>query len=162
MAQLCITVIGKDRDAIRQARAAAEATADLVELRLDSMTSPDPDAALAHRRKPAIVTCRPLREGGMFDGSEEERLRILARAQALGAEFIDIEWDIRAVPFIAARGGKGVIVSRHDFLGVPDKLSLLLRRLRATGAEVVKVAATVERVSDLRKLLEQARPDGRS
>src|SRR5258706_15088750 len=86
--QLCITVVGKDIDALRQGRAAAEVDADLVELRLDSMTVPDPEAALAGRRKPAIVTCRPLREGGMFDGSEEERLRILTRAQALGAEFV--------------------------------------------------------------------------
>jgi 3-dehydroquinate dehydratase/shikimate dehydrogenase len=162
MTQLCITVIGKDSDAIRRAREAAEVTADLVELRLDSMTSPDPEAALAGRRKPVIVTCRPLREGGMFDGSEDERLRILARAQALGAEFIDIEWDIRAEPFIAARGGKGVIVSRHDFQGVPDDLPDLLRRLRASGGEVAKVAVTVERASDLRKLLENARPDGGS
>ncbi len=162
MSELCITVIGKDSDAIRRAREAAEVTADLIELRLDSMATPDPDAALAGRRKPAIVTCRPLREGGMFDGPEEERLRILERAQALGAEFVDIEWDIRAEPFVAARGGKGVIVSRHDFQGVPDDLPSLLRQLRATGAEVVKVAATVERVSDLRKLLEQARPDGGS
>lgn len=94
----------------------------------------------------------------MFAGSEEERLRILARAQALGAEFIDIEWDIRAEPFVAARGGKGVIVSRHDFQGVPDDLPALLQRLRAAGGEVAKVAVTVERASDLRKLLETVRP----
>ena len=147
------------RDAIRQARTAAEVDADLVELRLDSMTSPDPEAALADRRKPAIVTCRPLREGGMFDGSEEERLRILERAQALGAEFVDIEWDVPVEPFLAARGGRGVIVSRHDFQGVPDDLPALLHRLRAAGGEVAKVAVTVERASDLRRLLENARPD---
>ena len=125
MTQLCITVIGKDAEAIRQGRMRAEADADLVELRLDSMTSPDPDAALADRKTPAIVTCRPLREGGMFDGSEEERLRILLRAQALGAELVDIEWDIQPEPFLAARGGRGVVVSRHDFQGVPDDLPAL-------------------------------------
>jgi 3-dehydroquinate dehydratase/shikimate dehydrogenase len=162
MTQLCITVIGQDSDAIRRARVAAEVDADLVELRLDSMSSPDPEAALAGRTKPAIVTCRPLREGGMFEGSEEERLRILARAQALGAEFVDIEWDVRAEPFLAARGGRGVIVSRHDFQGVPADLPALLHRLRSAGAEVAKLAVTVERASDLRKLLENARPDGRS
>ena len=54
------------------ARIAAEKDADMVELRLDSMARPDPDAALTNRTKPAIVTCRPLREGGMFDGAEEE------------------------------------------------------------------------------------------
>ena len=123
------------------------------------MAVPDPEAALADRRKPAIVTCRPLREGGMFDGSEEERLRILARAQTLGAEFVDVEWDIEAGPFLAARGGRGVIVSRHDFQGVPDDLADLLARLRASGAEVAKVAVMVERASDLQRLLEQARSD---
>ena len=86
------------------------------------MARPIRDAALADRRKPAIVTCRPLREGGMFDGPEEERLRILARAQALGAEFIDIEWDIGLSRSSRRAAGSGVIVSRHDFQGVPDEL----------------------------------------
>jgi len=126
------------------------------------MTSPDPEAALAGFRLPAIVTCRPVREGGMFNGSEEERLRILQRAQALGAEFVDIEWDVRAEPFVEARGGKGVIVSRHDFHGVPEDLPALLHRLRGAGAEVAKVSVTVERAADLRTLLENVRPDGGS
>lgn len=155
-------MIGKDADALRQARRAAEADADLVELRLDSMTIPDPEAALAGRRTPAVVTCRPVREGGMFDGSEEERLRILSRAQALGAEFIDIEWDIDAAPFLAVSGGKGVIVSRHDFQGVPDDLPALVDRLRRCGAEIAKVAVMVERASDVRALLAAARPDDSS
>ena len=93
VADLCITVIGRDADAIRQERIAAEADADLVELRLDAMTQPDAAAALRGRTKPAIVTCRPLREGGMFDGPEEDRMRVLADAHAHGAEFIDVEWD---------------------------------------------------------------------
>jgi len=162
MSQLCITVIGKDAEAIRQARSAAEVDADLVELRLDSMTSPDPEGALAGRRKPAIVTCRPLREGGMFDGPEDERLRILSRAQALGAEFVDVEWDIDIAPFLAPSGGKGVIVSRHDFQGVPDDLPALVDRLRRSGAEIAKVAVMVERAADVRKLMDVARPDDSS
>ena len=113
-AQLCITVIGKDATRFGRPASAAEVDADLVELRLDSMAAPDPEAALAGRRKPAIVTCRPLREGGMFDGSEEERLRILERAQALGAEFVDIEWDIRrrAVRRGARREGRDRLAPR--------------------------------------------------
>ena len=65
--------------------------ADLVELRLDSMEHPDAAAALEGRRKPVIATCRPLREGGMFDGPEEARRRVLDEAHRLGAEFIDVE-----------------------------------------------------------------------
>jgi shikimate dehydrogenase/3-dehydroquinate dehydratase type I len=160
--QLCITVIGNDSETFRRARVAAEVDADLVELRLDSMAVPDPEAALADRRKPAIATCRPLREGGMFAGSEEERLRVLQRAQAFGAEFVDIEWDIDPGPFVAPRGGRGVIVSRHDFQGVPDDVPGTLRHLHAAGGEVAKLAVMVERASDLRALLENARPDGSS
>ena len=159
---LCITVIGRDKDTIRQARIAAEPDADLVELRLDSMEKPDAAVALQGRRKPAIVTCRPLREGGMFDGSEEERLRILAEAHAHGAEFIDVEWDANASSLIEARHGRGVIVSRHDFDGVPRDVETMLNALRAAGGEVTKLAAIVERASDLQTLLDHARPDGSS
>ena len=135
---------------------------DLVELRLDSMVRPDPDGALADRRKPAIVTCRPLREGGMFDGSEEERLRILSRAHELGAEFIDVEWDAAVEPLIRARGGRGVIVSRHDFSGVPVNVEEILAGLRRAGGEIAKLAVTTERPADLLSLLRATQQDGSS
>jgi len=141
---------------------AAEPDADLVELRLDSMERPDAAGALADRRKPAIVTCRPLREGGMFDGAEEERLRILRQAHDLGAEFIDVEWDADSRDLIAARGGRGVIVSQHIFDGTPADVPARLDRLRAAGGEVPKLAVMTERLSDLRALLDGARSGGSS
>jgi 3-dehydroquinate dehydratase/shikimate dehydrogenase len=154
--QLCITVIGRDAEAIRQARKAAEGQADLVELRLDAMERPDAAAALAGRAKPAIVTCRPLREGGMFDGPEDVRLRILEDAQRLGAEYIDVEWDARADALFAARRGNGLIVSRHIFDTTPADAPEILRGLQASGAEVAKLAVMTERLSDLHTLLRAA------
>ncbi len=162
MAELCITVIGRDADTIRRERIAAEAEADLVELRLDAMTHPDAAAALQGRTRPAIVTCRPLREGGMFDGPEEDRLRVLSDAHALGAEFIDVEWDAMTAPVVAARRGRGVIVSRHVFDCTPLNAASMLDHLRGQGAEVAKLAVMNERLSDLRALLHAARPDRRS
>lgn len=156
-----MTVVGKDTAAIRSARDGAEGDADLVELRLDSMERPDPDGALAGRRKPAIVTCRPRREGGMFDGPEDERLRILMRAHALGAEFIDVEWDAAAQPLIAARAGRGVIVSRHDFSGMPENTAGLLCQLRSQGGQIAKLAVTTERPADLLTLLQAVEPTPR-
>jgi 3-dehydroquinate dehydratase/shikimate dehydrogenase len=139
----------------------AEADADLVELRLDSMLRPDPEAAMAGRRTPVIVTCRPLREGGMFDGAEEERLAILARAHALGADYIDVEWDADAAPLIRERRGRGIIVSRHDFTGTPPNSAALLDGLRGAGGEVAKLAVMTERLADLSTLL-GLRTDGAS
>lgn len=157
-----MTVVGKDTAAIRSARDAAETDGDLVELRLDSMDRPDPDGALVGRRKPAVVTCRPKREGGLFDGPEDERLRILMRAHELGAEFIDVEWDAEAKPLIDARGGRGVIVSRHDFSGTPADVAGILTRLRAAGGEIAKLAVATERPSDLLSLLRAVPGDGSS
>ena len=161
-AQICVTVVGRDSESIRAARRAAEPDADLVELRLDAMVRPDPDGALAERLKPVIVTCRPLREGGMFEGSEDERIRILMRAHDLGAEFIDVEWDADVAALIGARGGRGVIVSRHDFSGLPADLAGTLAMLRSRGGEIAKLAVTTERPSDLLSLLNAIPGDGSS
>jgi 3-dehydroquinate dehydratase/shikimate dehydrogenase len=126
------------------------------------MTHPDAEGALAGRTKPAIVTCRPLREGGMFDGSEEARIGILTRAHELGAEFIDVEWDAAVEPLIRARGGRGVIVSRHDFSGTPANPAEVLLGLRSAGGEIAKLAVTTERPADLLSLLRAVPQDGSS
>ena len=157
-----MTVTGADTEAMRAARTAAEPHADLVELRLDSMAQPDPEGTLAGRQKPVIVTCRPRREGGMFEGPEDERLRILCRAQKLGAEFIDVEWDAPLERYLHRRGGKGVIVSRHIFDRTPADAAALLDDLLARGAEVGKLAVMTETLADLRTLLHAVRPDASS
>ena len=153
MTDICITVTGADGRAIQQARRTAEAAADLIELRLDLMDRPDPAAALSGRTKPAIVTCRPPREGGRFDGPEEERLRILRRAHELGAEFIDLEWDADAGDLIRDRGGRGIVMSRHIFSGTPCDAGAILDDLRTRGADVAKLAVMTGGLTDLLPLL---------
>ena len=154
-----MTVTGTDAEGMRRARTAAEADADLVELRLDFMQAPDVDAALAGRRKPVIVTCRPVREGGRFDGDEQARLQILTRAHQLGAEYIDVEWDARCEDLMRARNGRGVIVSRHDFSGTPPNAAEVLNELRGMGGEIAKLSVMTGRLSDLSTLLSLPRDD---
>lgn len=156
--QICATVTGRSTEDIRRARAAAEVDADLVELRLDTMEKPDAAGALRDRRRPAVVTCRPVREGGFFNGSEEERRRVLDDACALGAEYLDVEWDAGFDDLIRARGGRGVVISRHDFNGTPSSVSSVLERLHASGAEIVKLAVKTETLSDLVPLLDAQAP----
>src|SRR5258708_3929664 len=91
---LCVTVTGSTTAELRRKRDEV-AEADLIELRLDSVSDPSVAGALAGRRRPVIVTCRPTWEGGQFSGQEEERKRMLAEALALGAEYVDIEWTAR-------------------------------------------------------------------
>ena len=145
--RLCVTVTGSDMADLRRRRDAVTG-ADLVELRLDTVSDPDAAGALAGRRLPVIVTCRPTWEGGAFAGSEEARKRLLAEALTAGAEYVDVEARAGFDDLIATTGGKRIVLSAHDFDGLPADLETRVRAMQATGAEVVKVAVTVTRLSD--------------
>ena len=139
----------------RRRDAAALAGADLVELRLDSVADPDVTAALAGRTSPVIVTCRPAWEGGAFTDSEAERRRILECAVQQGADYVDVEARATfAAEMIAATGGRRIVLSMHDFEGVPSDLIERVRAMRASGAEVVKVAVMARSLSDNLHLLQ--------
>jgi len=154
---LVVTVAAPTMAELRLKRDAAVG-ADLVELRLDSVTGPDATAALADRRTPVIVTCRAKWEGGSFEGSELERRKILDRALQLGAEYVDIEFKAGfARELVASTGGKRIVLSTHDFEGVPHDLIDRVRAMRATGAEIVKVAITARSLSDNLRLLQLER-----
>ncbi|MGH9383662.1 MAG: type I 3-dehydroquinate dehydratase [Vicinamibacterales bacterium] len=158
-AQLCVTVTANTMAELC-ARRDNVGDADLVELRLDSTRDPDAAAALAGRRKPVIVTCRPSWEGGWFTGSEEERLRILREALDLGAEYVDLEFNAAFAGVLEQTSGRRIIISRHDFEGMPADGVALARAMRATGAEVVKIAGTAHRLTDCVRLRELASAAG--
>lgn len=160
---LCETVIGDTMGDLVSARDAAAAFdpgadlgADIVELRLDGVKDLDVERALLGRRGPVIVTCRPAWEGGRFAGSEEERQAILRRAVTAGAEYIDVEWKAAFADLVHAHKAR-VVLSSHDFTGVPADLCARVRAMRATGASVIKIAVTAARLSDTLPLLEIAR-----
>jgi 3-dehydroquinate dehydratase/shikimate dehydrogenase len=158
--QLCVTVIAATTAELRQKRDAV-ADADLIELRLDTVRDPSVAGALAGRRRPVIVTCRPAWEGGGFLGSEEERKRILADALSLGAEYVDVEWRAHFDDLIAGAGGRRIVLSAHDYLGVPIDLTARVHAMRSTGAEVIKIAATLASLSDCLPLLDLGARSGR-
>jgi 3-dehydroquinate dehydratase/shikimate dehydrogenase len=122
--------------------------ADLVELRLDTVSDPSAAAALAGRRKPVVVTCRSREQGGHFKGSEEERRTILSDALSLGAEYVDIEWRGGCADLLAQTGGRRIVLSHHDFNGVPGDLETLAQAMLSSGAEIVKLSVKASRLSD--------------
>ena len=92
---------------------------NLVELRLDGVADLDVAGALAGRRRPVVVTCRPSWEGGKWSGFEAKRLEVLAEARGVGAEvYVDVEWraDRQSLP-VNERPQR--VLSHSDFHGVP-------------------------------------------
>ncbi len=128
--------------------------ADLIELRVDAIDRPD----LARLRKDVdrvtVLTCRSAKEGGAFEGNESDRLLLLDNATKLGFDYVDIEIDaLRERP---PEGSAKLILSHHDFEGLPDERERvrLIARACELGADVVKIAA---RVASLAEALELAR-----
>ena len=152
---LCVTVTASTTAELRKRRDAVSG-ADLVELRLDCVSDPDVAGALKDRSIPVIVTCRPAWEGGSFAGSEEERKRVLGDALAAGAEYVDIEARAGFDDVIARTAGKRIVLSSHDFNGLPSDLDNCVRAMQSKGTEVVKLAVRIHRLSECARLLDVA------
>ncbi len=158
---LCVTVTAASTADLRQRRDQASPDADLVELRLDTVRDPDVAAALAGRRGPVVVTCRPTWEGGHFAGSEEERQGLLAQAMELGAEYVDVEWRARFDGLVASDPTR-IVLSMHDFEGMPADLLARHHAMRSTGAQTLKIAVKVNALSDCIPLLDLGAQAGRA
>lgn len=127
----------------------AQSGVDLVELRLDALPSLDVDGVLSDRRGRVIVTCRPTWEGGRYAGDEQPRIAALDRALALGADYVDIEWRASAAQALCARHGHRVVLSTHDFAGVPSDLGDRARAMLRMGSAIVKIAVAPRSLREL-------------
>lgn len=154
MTYLAIALAAQTTAAAQAALRQAAGRADLAELRLDLMHEFDLPALLAERPLPVIVTCRPPREGGRWQGSEAARLAVLQQAAALGAEYVDVEWDAAAVLPDLDRTRTRVILSRHHFSAMPADLAQQAAALAQAGADVVKVVGMAHSLPDCARALQ--------
>ncbi len=133
--------------------------ADMIELRLDLISSSDPLETLKALRqataKPIIATARHKSEGGSFRASEAERRDLLIKAAAY-ADYVDVELlaEIRAE--VVSRIAKPAIVSYHDFQAMPDdqELAGIYSRMKEAGAAIAKIAVTPQEKKDNLRILE--------
>ena len=152
MSRLCVAIFVHDAAQTRRDMAlAAEAGADMVELRVDHLPDPDFEGdAVALVKElvnastvPVIITCRPTWEGGEYDGEEATRVDFLNAVAANDGAYLDIELAARdRFAELLARPREtrpGVILSTHDFKGRPARLFNLERELNESGADVNKV-----------------------
>jgi 3-dehydroquinate dehydratase/shikimate dehydrogenase len=136
---------------------ASQLGADTVEFRLDMLAKPpspaDLERLLTDRPLPVIVTYRPVRQGGQYDGDEEQRLEILRRAGELGAEFVDVEMDTPE----SLRPQSDIILSHHDFDHCPKDLDEIAAGLDASPAAVNKIAFAADSPVDALRALDVIR-----
>ncbi len=150
-----VAVLGKDAE--NDIQAAGEA--DMIELRLDLLTGGDPLQTIKAIRKatakPIIATARLKTEGGMFQGSERERIDLLIKV-ARYADYVDVELLADQRDDAVARIMKPVIVSYHDFQGMPEEMQLagIYQEMKKTKAAIAKIAVTPQNLRDNLRILQ--------
>ena len=139
-------------EALAQMRASRR-DADLIELRLDRIAHGRKIGELIRAaRRPVIATCRPRWEGGAFEGSERERVRVLETASAQGARYLDLElaaWHSLMRTLRESAPPRGTIASLHHFGRRAPSARQVFGRLRAVGADVVKYAFRAESIASI-------------
>ncbi|MFG0285786.1 MAG: type I 3-dehydroquinate dehydratase [Phycisphaerales bacterium JB039] len=171
---LCVPITVTDAtQALAAAARAAELGADLVELRIDEFFSGSGEAGeieqivrmVADSPVPTIVTCRPVWEGGAYDGDEDARVSLFERLGAADRppRYIDVELAAYArsanfrskVHLAVDHPGQrrdlatGLILSLHDFAGRPADLTRRLLAMQAeAAAKVLKIAFRARTVRD--------------
>lgn len=143
---ICVSLMPETTDDALAGLAEAARWGAWAELRLDAMREFDLPRILRTAPCPVVVTYRPRREGGLYDGPEEPRLETLRLAARLGAQYIDVEHD--AIQHLGDVPPDRVIVSYHNFAETPASLADIHARLAATGAAVVKVATMANHIMD--------------
>jgi len=113
------------------------------------------------RRAVFIATCRRREGGGLFRGTREKQMEILAEAARAGCKWCDVE--IETARHFARREIRSaletahILISYHDFQRTPRNLGEIVRRLKRAGGRAVKIAARANSVSDSARVCELAR-----
>lgn len=133
---------------------------DLLEVRLDCLADHFAflDQTLSRMSRPLLLTARHPLEGGTNSLSQKSRRASLLRFLPL-ASAVDVE--LRSVAAMAevvrsARAdGKTLVLSFHDFQRTPSvtRLRAKVSAARRSGADVVKIATTLNSARDLATLI---------
>ena len=160
--KICVCIGHADaRHAADLAVASCDRGESFLELRIDHLDDPVAGPGIverivrSHPATTVVATCRRAPYGGRFAGPLDQQVSILLDAVAAGAGIVDIEIEAFAdSPDVLApfRGTCTTLVSFHDFARTPE-LAPVIRRLAATGADILKVATHVQRPSDNLRLL---------
>jgi 3-dehydroquinate dehydratase type I len=138
---------------------------DLVEWRLDSLIK---DRGLKGASEllsllpsippiPMIATNRHKLDGGFFEGSDEERIGILAGAAEAGFHWIDLEERLDGDVYRRFQAtGKRILISHHDFTGTPPALELRgkLEKMARAKPDAIKIVTLAHAQEDNLRVLE--------
>jgi len=157
LTQICVSVMVEEVDRVLEKMyRARDEGADLLEWRLDVTRAPEVEIILPQSPLPVIATVRSVEQGGHFQGTRQEQLRLLIRAATSGSSYID--WEFRPgepLPKELSIMKERLILSHHDLEQTPtnNELESLFDQMAALSTGLVKVVTLAQRMEDNISLL---------
>jgi 3-dehydroquinate dehydratase I len=162
-ARICVSIALKDAKSIeKEAGRAFELGADYIEIRFDFLNPellPEALEAVNEIKDRTVFTLRSRSQGGMFVGSEQNRLHWLHRLAEQEPMLLDVELDTlkkndELADFLEKKKSP-LLVSWHDFEKTPpsDIIADVLSEMR-TYSNYVKIVTTAHSIEDSLRLLE--------
>ena len=154
---ICIPITARSPEDTISEMISASKYADIVELRIDYIPELQNaeaciEESLKRKIKPVIITNRPVREGGKFNGSEQDRLRLLQKAIDLGVDYVDVEYD--SIKQITRRNSSKIIISHHNFKETPHNLSKIYDDICQQKPDIVKIVTHANDITDNIRIFE--------
>jgi len=153
--KICASITAASYRELKRMTEASEASgADLLEIRLDYLKE---DCSLKDVRKlsnlPIIATNRPSREGGFFEGAEEERIQKLISAVDSDFDYIDLELSAENSDEVIGKlmdTGVQIIISCHIPNSTPNvhSLNTILKEELSSHADICKIVTFAKEFTD--------------
>jgi 3-dehydroquinate dehydratase/shikimate dehydrogenase len=153
MTQICVCLTDETTADIVRRMSELSGIADIFEVRADYVFDLDLLTILRSKKRPLMLTCRSLSEGGRWDESDPRRRMVLLEGVKRGYDYVDVEYRSGYMDVMVEKAGRGLVVSYHDTQGTPPDLDALYGQMCATGADVVKIATTPQSVAEVGQLL---------
>jgi 3-dehydroquinate dehydratase/shikimate dehydrogenase len=153
MTYLCAAIFVVDpAQARRDMALAAEAGADMIELRTDAFGADAFDQiklVIQSSPVPVIVTCRPKSEGGKSELQDEQRIALMDSLCDANPAYVDIELELlRRHPNARTLIPRQLIVSAHDFQTRPPRLQNIVLEMNQSGGSINKIVWMARTIRD--------------
>lgn len=154
--RICTPVVGNTMEVFLKNLEKTQTISGLLELRIDyisDITVSDIDTIRAKTTVPAILTCRPLSEGGHFSGSKEDQISILQSAIGM-FEYVDIELVTMQHHALTRNEKTKIIVSYHNFETTPSywDMQKIVYNIHTFNPDIIKIASMVNHDYEVAKI----------
>jgi 3-dehydroquinate dehydratase/shikimate dehydrogenase len=152
---ICISIMQESRRFALADMLNAAKQCDLLEVRLDRFQkAPDVGELMTAKPKPVILSCRRPCDGGLFDGTEQERLALLRQCIISRADYVEIELDV--ADQIRKYPPSKRVISYTNFHETPADIADIYAQAQSKSPDVIKLvtlARTAEQAWPLIQIL---------